>query len=192
MIMEDIYLEYMVKRKKTGKQLALLAVIIMLGVVLSCLFFVIMFAVGVTMQKAGTGLGQMTSFIGLMLIAALWYGVYLLAGMQNIEYEYILTNSEMDMDKIMSKKGRKHMITFDFKEISICANINDSEHNHDYKNLRADKTIDVIGDRKGENIYFADFSGDSGERVRVLFQPTSKMINSAKKFNPRNIFVMDE
>lgn len=192
MLTEDIYLEYMVKKKKTGKQYAFLAVMITLGAVLSCVFFVLMFAVGVTMQKAGTSLGQMTSFIGLMLIAAVWYGVYLLANMQNIEYEYILTNSEMDMDKIMSKKGRKHMITFDFKEITICANINDSEHNHDYVNQTADKTVDLIGDRKGDNIYFADFSDDKGARVRVLFQPTSKMINSAKRFNPRNIFVMDE
>lgn len=192
MIMEDIYLEYMVKRKKTGKQTALIATIVVLAAILSCVCFVLMFAIGVTMQKAGTALGQMVSFIGLLLVAAIWYGVYMLIGMQNVEYEYILTNSEMDIDKIMSKKGRKHMVTFDFKDVSVCANINDSEHNHDYKNIKTYKTIDVTGDKERGNIYFADVSIDGGEKVRVLFQPTSKMINSARKFNPRNIFVTED
>lgn len=191
-MMDDIYLEYMVKRKKTGKQTALMVGIILLAAALSCMFFVLMFAIGVTMRQAGTGIGQIVSFVGLMLIAAVWYGVYILIGMQNIEYEYILTNSEMDIDKIMSKKGRKHIVSFDFKEISVCANVNDSEHNHDYRNVKPGKTIDVTGNKERGSIYFADFSQDGGETVRVLFQPTSKMINSAKKFNPRKIFVTED
>lgn len=80
-----------------------------------------------------------------MLIAFAWYGAYLLMSMQNIEYEYILTNSEIDIDKIMSKKARKRIASFDFKEINICANINDNEHNHDYKNVTVSKTFDVTG-----------------------------------------------
>ena len=114
-----------------------------------------------------------------MLIAFAWYGAYLLMSMQNIEYEYILTNSEIDIDKIMSKKARKRIASFDFKEINICANINDNEHNHDYKNVTVSKT------------YFVDYSQDS-ENYRVLFQPTSKMIESIKRFNPRNVFVMED
>ncbi len=191
-MMEDIYLEYMVRKKKSGKQFALLAAVIVLAVILSCVFFVLMFAIGVTMQKAGTGLGQMVSFLGLMLVAAVWYGVYIFVGMQNVEYEYILTNSEMDIDKIMSKKGRKHIVSFDFKEILICANVDDNDHNHDYKNIKPAKIIDVTGDKERGNIYFADLLKDGGEKVRVLFQPTSKMISSAKKFNPRNVFIVED
>ena len=111
--------------------------------------------------------------------------------MQNIEYEYILTNSEIDIDKIMSKKARKRIASFDFKEINICANINDNEHNHDYKNVTVSKTFDVTGDKARGNVYFVDYSQDS-ENYRVLFQPTSKMIESIKRFNPRNVFVMED
>ncbi|MGN0108326.1 MAG: hypothetical protein ACI4A5_11615 [Hominilimicola sp.] len=187
-MMEDVYLEYMVKKKKSGGQKAIIAAIIAAGVVLSFAMLLAIYAAAFAL--AGTQLGSFAFSIGLVLIAFMWYGAYLLISMQNIEYEYILTNSEMDIDKIMSKKGRKHIVSFDFKEVSVCANTEDSEHNHDYRNVNVGKTYDVVGDKSGGNIYFADFSND-GQRVRVLFQPTYKMISSAKKFNPRNIFIME-
>ena len=155
-MMNDIYLEYILKKKKTGGQKAIIAVIIFAAI-----------------------------------IGFAWYGAYLLMSMQNIEYEYILTNSEIDIDKIMSKKARKRIASFDFKEINICANINDNEHNHDYKNVTVSKTFDVTGDKSRGNVYFVDYSQDS-ENYRVLFQPTSKMIESIKRFNPRNVFVMED
>lgn len=188
-MMEDIYLEYLVKRKKTGIQKAIIAAVIAGGVVVSLAMFAVIYASAFAL--AGTQLGSFAFSIGLVLMALLWYGVYLLISMQNVEYEYILTNSEMDMDKVMSKKGRKHLVSFDFKEISVCANIKDSGHNHDYKNVPADKTYDIVGDKNGGNIYFVDFSQD-GQRIRVLFQPTYKMISSAKRFNPRNIHILED
>lgn len=188
-MMEDIYLEYMIKKKKTGGQKAIIAAVIAVGIVLSCAMLLAIYAAAFAL--AGTQYGSFAFSIGLVLIALLWYGAYLIISMQNVEYEYILTNSEMDMDKIMSKKGRKHLVSFDFKEISVCANIQDNEHNHDYKNVTVDKTYDIVGDKNGGNIYFADFTQDN-QRVRVLFQPTYKMINSAKRFNPRNIFILED
>ncbi len=191
-MLEDVYLEYLVKKKKTGGQAALVALICLLGIVLSFVFLALTFVVGVSMQQAGTGIGQIVSFVGLLLIAAVWYGAYLLITMQNVEYEYILTNSELDIDKIMSKKGRKPIVSFDFKDITVCAAVEDNEHNGDYKNIKADKVYDVVGDASRGGVYFADRIGEKGERIRVLFQPTSKMITSAKKYNHRNIFLMEE
>lgn len=190
-MLEDIYLEHMVKRKKTGAQTVFVVLLCLAGAVLSVVLFALTFIIGVSMQQAGSGIGQITSFVGLLLIAAMWYGVYLLIGMQNVEYEYILTNSELDIDKIMSKKGRKHMITLDFKNVIICASTTDIEHNDDYKRIKADSVINAVGDESRGEIYFADFAGDGGARKRVLFQPTAKMINSARKYNPGRIFILD-
>ena len=187
-MMEDIYLEYMIKKRKTGGQKAIIATVIAAGIVLSGAMLLAIYAAAFVL--AGTQYGSFAFSIGLVLIALLWYGAYLIISMQNVEYEYILTNSEMDMDKIMSKKGRKHIVDFDFKEITICASIDDNEHNHDYKNVTVDKKYDIVGDKNGGNIYFADFTQDN-QKVRVLFQPTYKMISSAKKFNPRNIHILE-
>lgn len=187
-MMDDIYLEYMVKKKKSASQKALIILIVAGGAMLSLVMLALIY--GFALYLAGTQLGSFAFSIGFVLIALMWYGAYLLIGMQNIEYEYILTNSEIDLDKIMSKKGRKHIVGFDFKDVTICANINDSDHNHDYKNVTPAKTYNLIGDPSASNIYYADFPEENGTS-RVLFQPTYKMISSAKRYNPRNIFVME-
>ena len=188
-MMNDIYLEYILKKKKTGGQKAIIAVIIFAAIIVSLALLLLIFATATALS--GTQFGSFSLGIGLVLIAFAWYGAYFHMSMQNIEYEYILTNSEIDIDKIMSKKARKRIASFDFKEINICANIDDNEHNHDYKNVTVSKTFDVTGDDYSRgNVYFVDYSQDS-ENYRVLFQPTSKMIESIKRFNPRNVFVME-
>lgn len=190
-MMDDIYLEYMLKKKKTTTQKVLSALLLVVAGVLSLALLMLLYLVCVVLQQAMTGLGEIVITVGLLLIAGMWYGIYLIVGMQNVEYEYILTNSEMDIDKIMSKRGRKSVASFDFKEVIVCANVNDNDHNHDYKNVTPEKVFDAVGDKDSDNIYFVDFNGENG-RIRVLFQPTSKLINSAKRFNPRNIFVMED
>ena len=186
--MEDIYLEYLIKRKKDGKQIAIISAITAGAVVLTGVLFVLVFAFA--LATAGTSFGSFVFSIGLVLIAMVWYGAYLLYNMQNVEFEYILTNSALDIDKVLAKKGRKSFVSFDFKEVIICAAENDSEHNSDYKNITIGKIYDAVGDKERGGIYFADYI-EEGERVRVLFQPTSKMIEAAWKYNPRNIFIFN-
>lgn len=186
--MDDIYLEYMVKKKKSAGQKALIALAVAAAIIISLAMLVFIYAMAIYLS--GTQVGSFTFSIGLVIIALLWYGAYLIIGMQNVEYEYILTNSEMDMDKIMSKRGRKHIVSFDFKDIAVCACVDDGEHNSDFKNVQVQKTYDLVGDKSVGNVYYVDFYEDS-ERVRVLFQPTYKLVSSAKRYNPRNIFVYE-
>ena len=188
-MMEDIYLEYIIKKRNTGVQQALIALVVAGGIAVSLALLAVIY--GFALYLSGTPYGSFTFSIGLVIIALLWYGVYLIIGMQNIEYEYILTNSEMDIDKIMSKKGRKHIVSFDFKEVTICASVTDKFHNQDYKNVTPEKVYDLVGDRSMGNVYYVDFS-EENTTVRVLFQPTHKMISSARRYNPRNIFVEGE
>ena len=189
-MLDDVYMEYLIKRKKDAKQIAIIVLIIAAAAFVSLALFFLMFGFAYASVDPQTGTSSFGSFIfgiGLVLMAFAWYGAYLLITMQNIEYEYILTNSEMDIDKVMSKRGRKSFVSFNFKDIIICAAVEDNEHKHEY-NRHTDKTYDTVGDYGRGNVYFADFMEGSG-RVRVLFQPTSKMINAAKRYNMRNIFV---
>ena len=104
-MMNDIYLEYILKKKKTGGQKAIIAVIIFAAIIVSLALLLLIFATATALS--GTQFGSFSFSIGLVLIAFAWYGAYLLMSMQNIEYEYILTNSEIDIDKIMSKQEKE-------------------------------------------------------------------------------------
>ena len=53
-----------------------------------------------------------------IIIAALVvFGAYKLYAMTNIEYEYIITNSSMDIDKIIAKSSRKRILSFDLSAV---------------------------------------------------------------------------
>lgn len=187
--MTDVYMEYMLKHKKDTKDMLIIAAVIAAGVILSVIMLIAIFAAAYAL--AGNQISSFAFSIGFVLIALIWYGAYLLIGTRNIEYEYILTNSEVDMDRIMSRRGRKRIVSFDFAQAEICANIEDSEHNYNYNNPEPDrKIIDMTGDKSRGGIYFVDYyDEENGEKKRVLFQPTSKMIEAIKRFNPRNIFI---
>ena len=188
-MMNDIYLEYILKKKKTGEQKAIIAVIIFAAIIVSLALLLLIFATATALFRHSIRfifIQYRTCAYSICVVRCVFAYEY-----ANIEYEYILTNSEIDIDKIMSKKARKRIASFDFKEINICANINDNEHNHDYKNVTVSKTFDVTGDKSRGNVYFVDYSQDS-ENYKSIVPATSKMIESIKRFNPRNVFVMED
>lgn len=187
-MLEDVYLEYLIKRKTDGKQKAVIAAVIAAAAVISLALLYLILGFGYML--AGTPYGSFVFSIGFVLIAFAWYGAYLLINMQRIEFEYILTNSTLDIDKVLAKRGRKPFVSLDFKEISACAAVEDNEHNADYKNVTPEKVYDAVGDKSKGGIYFVDFD-EGGKRARLLFQPTYKLISSAKKYNMRKIFVME-
>lgn len=184
-------MEHMLKKKKDAKDIAVIAAVIALGVVLTGAMFLAILAAAYTIS--GGQMAQFSFSIGLVLIAFIWYGAYLLISTRSIEYEYILTNSEIDIDRIMSRKGRKRIASFDFAAAEICACIEDGEHNYKYKNPEPGlKVIDVSGDKARGGVYFADyFDSEKNEKRRVLFQPTLKMLEAIKKCNPRNVFIYE-
>ncbi len=188
--MNDVYMEYMVKHKKdTKSKAAVIGIYVLAGLLTIIMCMLIMYG---AYALAGTGISQFSFSIGLVLIVFMWYFAVFFAKKFDIEYEYILTNSSLDIDKIMSKSQRKRVVSLDFTEIESCANIKDDSHNSSYKRGNDGfKLYDVTGDAEDGGVYFVDFSNE-GERSRVLFQPTSRMMESIRKCNPRSIFVYED
>lgn len=172
----DIFLEQLVKHKKTTADYVKIVLLTIAAVVIT----VVGFIANLMFSKYLFGLGY-------LVIAGIWYGYYLLFQTFNIEYEYIMTNDEMDIDKVVAKRGRKSVITVNFREIEICARANDGEYKSMAENTDGlSKVIDATGERNADNVYFVDFHDDGG-KCRVFFQPTEKMLDAAYKFNPRLI-----
>lgn len=168
----DIFCEYMVKHKKTAKDSLMAAGLFIAAVFLSLATFLFLF-------------GRLLGF-EVFVIAAIWYGAIYLIRKTNIEFEYILTNSILDIDKIMSKKTRKRVISIDFKNIDVCAPATGISTNN--PNM---KTLDLSGDISGKGVYYVDFAKGS-EQYRVFFQPNAKILDNLKKTNPRLVTVNEE
>ena len=92
----DIFIEYMVKKKKGMQDYLLMFGISLFGVAALFLVFVILMSI----------IPQIASII-LLLVVGGFYGIYRLITSFNLEYEYSLVNSEMDVDKIINVRKRK-------------------------------------------------------------------------------------
>lgn len=180
----DVFMEYMIQRKRDTKDKLMIAGIILLAIILTFVLFFVMMVLAANKVNLFS--------IGLLFVAGLWWGAVKLIGMRSIEWEYILTNSAFDVDKIVAKRGRKRVLSMDFTEAAIVACIEDNEHNQVYRNRDGSgvKVLDFTGSALLGHVYFIDVQVE-GERKLVLFQPTSKMLEAIRKFNPRNVFLYE-
>ncbi len=174
--MMDIFCEYIVRKKVDVVDVLKLMGIWALAIVLAAVLFVV----------GGAALG---SGIGIGLAAVVFYLAYLWAKGAYVEFEYALTNNELDIDKIMGRSRRKRIITIDFKTVDLCACIDDDNYRSEYNNTASiKKTINATGISEND-IYFVDFQDENG-KTRVLFQPTDKMKDGMKKINQKTIHIL--
>ena len=96
----DIFIEYMIKKQRDVKDKLVVAGTVVLALILTVVLFVLMMA----MVSSGVSIA---SSIGLLLIAGVWYGAYLLINSRSIEYEYIHTNNYLMLIKLWQKKAEK-------------------------------------------------------------------------------------
>ena len=172
----DIFCEYIVKKKMSGIDfIKLIGIGFLTFIVAFLLFF---FAT----PMLGPG-------IGFVLVFAAFYFAYIWAKMIYVEYEYALTNNELDIDKIMGRSRRKRIISFHFKDALICACVNDENFKAEYENCNGIKKIINATGISEYDTYFVDFNGEDG-KIRVLFQPNDKMKEGLKNLTFRTIHIL--
>lgn len=99
----DTFFEQIIAVRKNGKAVAAI-VGIWLAAFLLC-FLLFLFS------------GYLGAF-SFLLIAGALYGAFKLCCLFNIEYEYIVTNGTMDIDKIINKSSRKRVLSFELQTVS--------------------------------------------------------------------------
>lgn len=117
-------------------------------------------------------------FIGLIFAAlALWGTYYILSGLYT-EYEYIFTNGELDVGKIMGQRKRKRLITVELKS-STAFGPKKSAYNY------ADLTLVDVSCRESDNSYYLDFRHKELGNTRLIFTPNDDMLELVEKSLPR-------
>lgn len=170
----DIFLEYIVKRKKGAKEIAIIAgilLLLLLLLLLSPFIFVLFPAIGSLLFLADAGL---------------IFGAYWLITKQNIEYEYIVTNGDIDVDRIEHRRKRKRVMSVHCKTFDIIAPVGDPAHRGE-ENSNVTRVLDVSSSPDSGRAYFALFSKD-GQRIKMIFEPTAKMLDNFQIFIPRSVF----
>ena len=120
--------------------------------------------------------------IGPILVAGVIYLAYRVVGSQNAEFEYIATNDDITIDKIISRKRRKRIFTGSCKNFTVIAPITNRAFE---TNQRANvKVIDCSTDITSKNNWFFVTKKDS-EQVLIVFEPDDRYIQVFRRHNPR-------
>lgn len=175
----DVFLEQIVAKKSTGMDLLKKIGIVVAALVLIFLFTFIL--PGFRMVEGVLGvIGQIFSTLGLLLAVGVIYGTYYLISGMSIEYEYILTNGEIDVDKIIARRKRKRLVTVDtrtFSEFGL------------YKNApQAGQNVTVImacSSPDDPNTYYAICDHAKFGKCMLIFNPNEKILSHAKQFIKR-------
>ena len=157
--MGDVFKEQLVKKITTGKDTASNIGIVALAVII--FFFC------TTIQALGPFL--------IFILIALGAVCYFLITRRNIEYEYIFTNGDLDIDAIYNKSKRKRLFSSSVKDFEIMAPVQDTAHTHELSG--ATETKDYSSGVTGPNTY-AFMTSYKGKRLKIIIEPNDMMLKA--------------
>jgi len=164
----DSFIEKIVAKKKTFKDYLISIGIVLAGTLLTLIL----------------GFIQFLQPFWFIITAAIIYFMYQLITSSNIEYEYIVTNGDLDIDKIINKRRRKRIFSANCKEFEILARLKGGLNDRRIQNIT--NRIMAVSSIDSENVFFAILNY-KGEKTAVFFEPDERMLNTFKLFIPRKI-----
>lgn len=165
--MTDNFAEQLVKKKPGSSDNTKKLMIILGAVIITAVTMYLAFVTGL--------------YLILAITMGVIYGAYYFFRDTNIEYEYTFTNGELDVDKIIGQRRRKHLITINIAKLNDFGEVNaDTPDNQD-------ATLFLCSDNTDEGEYYADAEDEEYGKVRLIFTPSEKMVSYIEAAMPRII-----
>lgn len=163
----DAYIEQIVKNEKTSKDLLIKALMIMS-----------IFAILVLGVVLGFILNGYFIFLGVAGAAFDIYFCWLVITGLDREYEYEVTNNNLQIDKIMAKRRRKRILSIDINKIEGFDKLSDNRLNAN----RCDKVLQLGTYEGDESQYRFIVQTNKYGKVMVVFAPNQKTLNAIKLY----------
>lgn len=162
----DHYNEQLVRKLSEPKDMAVRVLIIFLTLV-------------VIFISIAAALSFMFPLIIIVAVGAC-YLAYLLMGNTFIEYEYIVTNNDLDIDKISGKRKRKRLITVKLNTVRDWGEYTGREQ------VNVDATV-MASDASGYGAWYLVAEHEKYGMVLVLFTPTEQTLSNINFGVPRAV-----
>ncbi len=170
----DIFVEEIVERKRTSVQLIATFGIFLLSVLVCFLIIAVLPVV----------LPMMIWTMPLLVVGVV-YLAYRLVVSQNVEFEYSMVNTEIDVDKIVNRRNRKKMTTVmvtRLEAFGVCGK--DTGDFDKYLSDISVKKIYAAAEKKSDSNYFMVYFNDS-VRCMLIFSPSEKIVNNIERLNSK-------
>lgn len=167
----DVFFEQIVPIKKSVGNLIALVGLWLVAVILIVFLF----------------LTNILGSFSLILCFGIGYGAFWLSNKFNVEFEYIITNGTLDIDKITNKSSRKRILSFELSQVTRLEKYNPAATS----NINQ-KEIVVACNPQEPGAYFITADRTGKKSVNLIFAPNKKLQSAIEKFAPKfltnNIF----
>lgn len=167
--MKDVYVEWLVARKRnfTGKVLR-----------------VVFMAASILLWLLSMGLVNSFLLIFAVIVSILTYFLY---SFTSVEYEYVYVNGELMIDRILRRSMRKRMLNVDKSEIEVVAPMT-SPKVDGYKHRQWKEFNFTSGYQKDQRRIFEIYCNNG---IKVIFEPNREMVEAMKSQMPHKVTVED-
>ena len=141
-------------------------------------FFAIALCVGILVLSIFVPTIQMIMIVSIVGIVFLAYKLC-----QNffIEYEYIVTNTDLDIDTIIARNKRKRLITIDITQISSFTKYDEKKY------VGRNFTTKYFCCNTDDELYAIEYKHRNQGNVLLVFAPNKKIITAINKSAPRTV-----
>lgn len=161
--MGDVFIEQLIKKRSTSVDLIKQGLIILAGILIIMLLLPFF-------------LTQFMPFVLVIAVGLVYLAYYLISGMQ-LEYEYIYTNGEIDVDKIIAKRKRKRITTVRVSSFDEFGPFQMEQ----YQNQKYDITINVATALQDPKNYYGIYRNREGKRCCMILTPNEKLLGELQQ-----------
>ncbi len=173
----EVFIEYLVKRKKGISEYLQMACIAFFGVSATILIF------SYLMKLAP----QFGSLVTLAAFAGIYF-LYIWITQYNVEYEYALVNNEIDVDKIVNVRKRRRMTTVNIKSVEAFGTKGENKEFEKYFQNAGITKVYACADKRDGNVFFVVYT-ENDKKKMLLFNPNEKMTEIIKVVASRRVMV---
>ena len=170
----DIFYEQLVKKQLTPMDMMKRGGLLTAFVIVAFLAFFVLPA-----------FSALFASFSIFIVAAAAYGVWYLWGMTNLEYEYILTNGEIDVDKIISQRKRKRMVTVNVRNFTEMGKY--ADHAEELSRQNFASKVEAARDPRGEDCWYAVTDHAKYGHMLLLFSPNDHIMDGCRDYLKRGV-----
>lgn len=157
----DTFVEQIVAKKKGGREYGIIILVILAALILTAALLLFV------------------PFL-LILVIGIGYGAWWLITSQNIEYEYSVTNGDIDIDQIIAQRKRKRIVSVSGVKIEMMAPYNQAE----FAGRQFDRRVIAAPSEETATWCFSYHSKKNGHTL-VVFEPEKRVLTALQEGLPK-------
>ena len=150
----DTFFEQIVKKKKGAKEWLLILGVIFAAIALLAVVWVF-------------------GFLRVIATVGILYGAWWLITTQNVEYEYCVTNGDIDVDKIIARRKRKRLVSVVGRKVRALAPYDPAKPLGKFQ-----RTVVVAPSLKEEGLWYFTYHSKKNGDTLVVFQPDDRVLGA--------------